>query len=87
MTTVAAQEPRTTPLSQGSVWRKWDFHVHTPSSFDYGDKSVQNEVIVKSLRDAGIAAAVISDHHKIDKERINALREAHGPGPDHFPWH
>jgi len=26
------------PFSRGSIWRKWDLHLHTPSSYDYEDK-------------------------------------------------
>ncbi len=25
--------------NRGCEWRKWDLHFHTPSSFDYRDKS------------------------------------------------
>jgi len=28
---------------RGSEWRKWDLHFHTPSSYDYQDKTVSNE--------------------------------------------
>lgn len=29
--------------TRGSEWRKWDLHIHTPSSYDYKDKSITNE--------------------------------------------
>lgn len=34
-------------MNRGSEWRIWDLHFHTPSSYDYKDKSVTNEDIVK----------------------------------------
>lgn len=61
--------------TRGSIWRKWDLHVHTPSSYDYGDKSVTNDDIISSLVANGISVAVITDHHNIDIPRIKALQE------------
>lgn len=60
--------------NRGSVWRKWDLHLHTPSSYDYEDKSVTNENIVTSLKEKGVEVAVVTDHHIIDTERIEALQ-------------
>lgn len=60
---------------KGSEWRKWDFHLHTPSSFDYDDKSVTNEEIIQILKSKEISAAVITDHHYIDVEKIKDLAE------------
>jgi hypothetical protein len=31
----------------GSLWGKWDLHFHTPASYDYKDKGVTNEDLVK----------------------------------------
>jgi len=31
---------------RGSLWRKWDLHLHTPSSTDYANKSVSNDEII-----------------------------------------
>lgn len=61
-------------FERGSEWRKWDLHLHTPSSFDYkGDPT--NEEIIQTLKDNEISAAVITDHHRIDIERITELAE------------
>ncbi len=60
--------------SIGSVWRKWDLHFHTPSSFDYENKSYSNEELVNGLIENDISAVVITDHHYIDAERINDIR-------------
>lgn len=62
-------------FERGSEWRKWDLHLHTPSSFDYSDMSVTNEEIIESLKSNEISAAVITDHHYIDVERIKELAE------------
>ena len=62
--------------SRGSIWRKWDLHLHTPtSSEDYQDKSVTNEIIIRKLKDTNIAAVAITDHHTIDVDRIKLRME------------
>jgi hypothetical protein len=60
---------------RGSIWRKWDLHLHTPASFDYQDKSVSNEKIIEILLENKIAAVAITDHHFMDVERIEELRK------------
>lgn len=59
---------------RGSEWRKWDLHLHTPSSYDYQNGSVTNEDIVNKLIDNNIALAVITDHHWIDVARFFELK-------------
>lgn len=61
--------------NRGSKWRIWDLHVHTPSSYDYEDKSVTNEDIVKSLAEAHVSVVAITDHYMIDVQRINELKK------------
>ena len=63
---------------RGSEWRKWDLHFHTPSSYDYGDKSTANKDIIKTLKENNISVVAITDHHKIDIKRIGQLRELAG---------
>ncbi|MGB9763581.1 MAG: TrlF family AAA-like ATPase, partial [Minisyncoccia bacterium] len=60
---------------KGSEWRKWDLHVHTPSSYDYKDKSVTNEQIIEIVKKNNISVVAITDHHTIDVERILQLQE------------
>jgi ABC-type dipeptide/oligopeptide/nickel transport system ATPase component/disulfide oxidoreductase YuzD len=60
-------------FSEGSEWRKWDLHFHTPSSYDYKDKSVTNEKIIEILKENNISLVAITDHHTIDVERIIEL--------------
>jgi len=61
---------------KGSEWRKWDLHVHTPSSYDYkGGNTVTNENIVNTLFKENIAVVAITDHHIIDIDRIKKLQE------------
>ena len=69
----------------GSVWRQWDLHFHTPSSFDYQDKSVTNRQIVEGLIRAGISAVAITDHHTIDVDRIKNLQALAGDSLTVFP--
>lgn len=58
----------------GSMWRVWDLHFHTPSSYDYLDKSTTNEDIVRALTEAKVSLVAITDHHTIDVARIIELQ-------------
>jgi len=62
-------------FNRGSEWRKWDLHFHTPSSYDYKDKSITNEDIINTLLSNNISVVAITDHHIIDIERIEKLNE------------
>lgn len=62
-------------IERGSEWRKWDLHFHTPTSYDYKDKSVTNEEIIDTLFANNISVVAITDHHIIDIERIKQLQE------------
>lgn len=64
-----------TKSTRGSEWRKWDLHIHTPSSYDYKDKSITNEKFIDKLKEENISAVAITDHHVIDIERIKKLQE------------
>lgn len=60
--------------NRGSEWRKWDLHFHTPSSYDYKDRSVSNVEIIETLCENKISVVAITDHHLIDKSRICELQ-------------
>ncbi len=60
--------------ARGSEWRKWDLHFHTQSSYDYKDKSVTDEQIIQTLIDNQISVVAITDHHFIDVDRIERLK-------------
>lgn len=62
-------------IEKGSQWRKWDLHFHTPTSHDYGDKSVTNQDIIDTLSINEISVVAITDHHIIDIPRITELQE------------
>lgn len=62
-------------IERGSDWRKWDLHFHTPTSYDYKDKSVTNEEIIEILSQNNISVVAITDHHVIDIDRIKKLQE------------
>jgi ABC-type lipoprotein export system ATPase subunit len=70
---------------KGSLWRKWDLHIHTPSSYDYDNKSISNNYLIQELKSKGIAAVAITDHHLIDVERIKELKELGGNNLTIFP--
>jgi ABC-type lipoprotein export system ATPase subunit len=59
---------------RGSIWRKWDLHFHTPSSYDYKDKSVTNDQIIQILKKNKVSVVAITDHHTIDTARIKELK-------------
>lgn len=61
--------------THGSEWRKWDLHVHTPSSYDYKDKSITNENLINLFKEKDIAVVAITDHHIIDIDRIKELQK------------
>ena len=58
----------------GSVWGRWDLHFHTPSSYDYKNKSLTDRQIVDGLIRAGVVAVAVTDHHVIDAQRIRSLQ-------------
>jgi len=60
---------------RGSLWNRWDLHFHTPSSFDYEDKSVTNQLIANTLIEKGVRVVVVTDHHTIDSARIRELQQ------------
>lgn len=61
---------------RGSLWRKWDLHIHTKSSYDYKmekNTSYTDEGLVEQWKNLGFAAVAVTDHFKIDEERIKNL--------------
>lgn len=62
-------------IYRGSEWRKWDLHFHTPTSYDYQDKSVTNQDIIDGLYANNISVVAITDHHVIDIVRIKELQQ------------
>src|SRR5690606_29544469 len=56
------------------TWRKWDLHFHTPSSYDYEDKSVTNQEIIDTLHAKNVEVVAITDHHTIDIDRVKELQ-------------
>src|ERR1017187_5286019 len=63
---------------RGSLWNRWDLHFHTPSSFDYANKSVTNEQIVNALAASGVRVVAVTDHHRIDPDNIKELQRLGG---------
>ncbi len=61
-------------LLRGSGWLQWDLHFHTPSSYDYGDKTVTNKELIDSMKSNNISVFAITDHHLIDVKRYTDLK-------------
>jgi hypothetical protein len=60
---------------RGSEWRRWDLHLHTASSYDYGYKGDDaDQLLCDALHSNEIAAVAITDHFLIDANRIRHLR-------------
>lgn len=57
----------------GSRWWKIDFHVHTPASSDYKNKSIEPEEWLKNAMNQKLDAVVVTDHNS--GEWINLLKE------------
>lgn len=53
-------------LTKGSIWRKWDLHVHTPASYDWdgGCKDKAEEIVKKAIAE-NISVIAITDHHTV----------------------
>jgi ABC-type Mn2+/Zn2+ transport system ATPase subunit len=65
-------------LAEGSIWRRWDLHLHTPASYDYGNKSVTNQQIVDNLAANNINVVAITDHNTMNSVRVKELQELAG---------
>jgi len=59
----------------GNVWRKWDLHFHTQTSYDYKNKGVSDQDIIDTLVANNVEVIAITDHHVMDVERIVNLQE------------
>lgn len=61
----------------GSELYRCDFHIHTPTSLCYKDKTTTPEAIVKAALDKGLDAIAITDHNSYDGILgiINAAKE------------
>ena len=51
---------------RGSIWRKWDLHVHTPASYDWdsGCKDKAEDIVKKAIAE-NISVIAITDHHTV----------------------
>ena len=82
--------------SAGSTWGKWDLHVHTPASFQWGDgkhfgrmtddeKNKRVEQIVDVMNKSDVRAFAVMDYWTFDgffalRKARKSLKEAVFPG-------
>src|SRR5947208_174822 len=67
----------------GSRFYKVDFHIHTPQSQDYKDKSATAEDIVNAAIAAGLHGIAITDHN--DYRFVDSVKQAAGTALVVFP--
>ncbi|MBP9699741.1 AAA family ATPase [Candidatus Woesebacteria bacterium] len=72
-------------FSNGSEYRKWDLHFHTPSSYDYKDQSTTNQQIIDQLTANEIRVVAITDHNTIDSSRFKELQTLAGEAITFLP--
>lgn len=72
-------------MNRGSVWQKWDLHIHTPASFHWNEaqklrdattpaeRSALMKRVVEGLNNSGCAAVAIMDYWTFDG--VKALRQ------------
>lgn len=64
-------------LEQGSIWRKWDLHIHTPASFHWNDgktyrqmntaeKSESSKAIIEKINSSDVAVFSTMDYFTFD---------------------
>lgn len=61
--------------SLGLKFEKFDLHVHTPASFDFSDKTITSEDIIKEAKRKGLKGIAITDHNTgewVDKMKMAA---------------
>jgi hypothetical protein len=58
----------------GSRYHKVDFHIHTPQSYDYRDKTASAEDIVQAAIASGLEAIAVTDHN--DYRFVNSVINA-----------
>jgi energy-coupling factor transporter ATP-binding protein EcfA2 len=61
---------------QGSIWRRWDLHFHTPKSHDYQNKGLSAAQVVEKLLAANIEVVAVTDHHTLDVHFIQEMQAA-----------
>ena len=72
--------------SRGSLWNRWDLHLHTPASDDYQDKGVTNQQIVDGLTAKGVRAtrvvsASICQRHSPRRSRFRCAMHSKSVSP------
>jgi len=51
---------------RGSIWRKWDLHIHTPASYDWDGSCKDGAAeIIKTAITENISVIAVTDHHTI----------------------
>jgi len=51
--------------NKGSKWRKWDLHIHTPASYDWGGGEITADDLIDKAKESGLEAIAVTDHHSV----------------------
>ena len=73
---------RSHEFPRGSNWRRWDFHVHTPASYEHNFGSDWDAYVAELIRAAGtrnIAAIALADYFSIDGYRTLLEKSYYDP--------
>jgi len=60
--------------TEGLLFKKFDLHIHTPSSGCFKDKSIKAEDIVNKALEIGLDAIAITDHNS--GKWVDSIKEA-----------
>jgi hypothetical protein len=63
-------------LPQGSTWKKWDLHIHSPKSFlnnEYGNCNIDD--FVKKVVESGVEAIGLTNYFRFDDDELGIIKK------------
>lgn len=63
-------------MKQGSVWNKWDLHLHSPKTFLANTySSCSTEDFIQKIVDAGIKAIGLTNYFRFDNDDLGEIKQ------------